>query len=275
MNKIRLTESDIKYMIRKAINEVMAYEEDAATGPAHDKYYFDCGWDKSYGGSNPFTAEGPVGENFDEFVGQLKEYVDNKLQEYEERKGRAQRALDSFLKIAQERHGRCTKPTQRRHEMMVRGDNNRRSTNYPEFLKPGGNDYDLYDRYLKNIESEEEDNKRWLAHELKIAIEMPTGAQDKGSIWGDYGWRRYAQSSPKATVVSIDPENIEASAEKAWSIFADYAKQTPEVIGWFLWQWSTFPVTLRPILTPEVGEIIMGETDKIQKFYDSLSYKGD
>ena len=275
MNKIRLTESDIKYMIRKAINEVMAYEEDAPTGPAHDKYYFDCGWDKSYGGSNPFTAEGPVGENFDEFVGQLKEYVDSKLQEYEERKGRTRRALDAFLKKAQERHGKFTKSTQRKHEMMVRGDNDSRSTSYPEYLKPGGSDYYLYDRYLKDIESEEEDNKKWLARELRIAIEMPTGTQDKDSMWGDYGWRRYAQSSPKATVVSIDPENIEASAEEAWSIFTDYAEQTPEVIGWFLWQWSTFPVTLKPILTPEVGEIITGESDKIQRFYDSLSYKGD
>ena len=275
MNKIRLTESDIKYMIHKAINEVMAYEEDVATGPAHDKYYFRCGWDKSYGGSNPFTAEGPVGENFEEFVSQLQQYVDMKLQQYEERKGRTQRALDAFLKKAQERHGKFTKPTQRRHEMMVRSDNKSRSTSYPEFLKPGGSDYYLYDRYLKDIESEEEDNKRWLAHELRIEIEMPTGSQNKDSMWGNYGWRRYAQSGSKSTVISIDPENVEASAEEAWSIFADYAEQTPEVIGWFVWQWSTFPVTLKPILTPEVGEIIMDENDKIQRFYDSLSYKGD
>ena len=275
MNKIRLTESDIKYMIRKAINEVMAYEGDEATSSAHDKYYFDCGWDKSNDGRNPFTAEGPVGENFDEFVEQLKEYVDNKMQEYEKRKGRAQGAMDAFLKKAQERHGKFAKSIQRKHEMTVRGDNDRRSTSYPEFLKPGGNDYSLYDTYLKNVESEEENNKRWLAHELKIAIEMPTGAENKGSILGDYGWKRYAQISPKTTMVSIDPENIEASAEKAWSIFANYAEQTPEVIGWFVWQWSTFPITLRPILTPEVGEVIMGETDNIQKFYDSLRYKGD
>ena len=104
---------------------------------------------------------------------------------------------------------------------------------------------------------------------------MPTGTQNKDSMWANYGWRRYAQSGPNTAEISIDPENIEASAEEAWSIFADYAERTPEVIGWFVWQWSTFPVTLKPILTPEVGEIIMDENDKIQRFYDSLSYKGD
>lgn len=72
MNKIRLTESDLKYMIRRAVNEVMAYEEK----PAHDKYYFGDGWEKRKDPSYKLSAEGPVGEGYDEYLADLTQFIE-------------------------------------------------------------------------------------------------------------------------------------------------------------------------------------------------------
>ena len=273
MKKIRLNESDLRYMVRKAINEVLAYEGEEE--PAHDKYYFRCGWDASYGGSNKLSGEGPVGENYEVFLSAIQEYVTKKMEEFASRKGMSQRAMDAWLKRAQEIHGRYTPKTQRSHEMRVRGDNKARGKNYPEYLRPGGSDYYRYDEYLDDIEHEVENNKRWLERELCITVEMPTGEKDPNNFWVRGGWKDYANSAPKAVTVNIDPENIEEAVQKAWDAFNAYAEKTPEVIGWFLWSWSTFTPTLKPILTPEVGKEIEDESDKIQRFYDSLSYKGD
>ncbi len=257
--KIRLTESDLRYMVRKAVNEILSMEggEDSK-----DRYYFGDGWNRRNDLNNPFTAEGAVGENFEEFVSQLQEYVDKKIEEYKQRKGRIQKALDNFLKNTEERHKRYSRQTQRKHEAAVRFDNRRRGTNYPEFLKPGGGiDYYLYDKYMKDIENEEEDNKRWLANELKIVVEMPSGAKES--------WEHYALIAPPEKSFPINPDNVEESAKQAWELFNMYAKQTHEVIGWYLWQWSTFKPTIRPILTPEVGEKIQRTSDEVSAYYDS------
>ena len=275
MARIRLTENDLKRMVRNVVNEVLLHENVEVGVPGHDKYYFRCGWDSSYGGSNPFTAEGPTGGNFESLVEQMQKYVDGKLQEYEERKGMSQRALDAHLASAQSRHGKFSRTTQRNHEFKMKMKNKMYGTSYPEYFHPGGHDERMYDRYTKDIENEAENNKRWLEGELEINVELPTGDKNPNSFWGDYGWKRYAQSGPDSKTIKIDPNNVEASVKQAWDIFNEYAQRTPEVIGWFLWQWSVFRPTIRPILTPEVGEIIEGESDKISRFYNSLGYKGD
>ena len=72
---------------------------------------------------------------------------------------------------------------------------------------------------------------------------------------------------PNGETFPIDPDNIEDAAKKAWDAFNEYARRTPEVIGWHLWSWSTFEPTLKPILTPEVGKEISDESDKIAAYY--------
>jgi hypothetical protein len=268
---IRLNESDLRHMVRKVVNEVMTYEGDGPMAPAHDKYYFKNGWQNR--SDNRFKCEGAVGENFEGFIADIKKYVERTLEEFEQKKGSSQRAMDSWLATAKERHGRYTKPTQKKHELQVRGVNKFRGTNYPEYLKPGGSDYYLYDRYMKDIEGETEFNKRWLDRQLRLSVDMPT--EDHNSSWGSPGWKRYAQMAAKSKTFQIDPANIEGSAKEAWDLFNEYASQTPEVIGWFLWSWSAFEPTLMPILNSEVGQEISDEDERISKFYDSLGYKGD
>lgn len=208
MGRVKLTETDLKYMIRKAINEIMSYEGKEDTGELErNKYYFRTGWDRTYGGDNQFTAEGPIGGNFDALVSQIQEYTDKKIQEFEKRRGRYGNGTDNWFK-------------------------NR------------------------------------INNELKIAIEMPKGED---------GWKRYAYTKIDSEVVKIqiNPENVEESVRKAWSIFNTYAKNTPEVIGWYLWKWSEFPPTIWPILKPEIGQEITGEGDKIRDYYDKSKYTGD
>lgn len=156
MARIRLTENDLKRIVRNVVNEVLLRENVEAGVPGHDKYYFRCGWDSSYGGSNPFTAEGPIGGNFETLLEQMQEYVDGKLQQYEERKGRSQKALDAYLANAQSRHGSFSPRTQKNHELQMRMRNQQRGTSYPEYLHPGGHDESMYDRYAKAIETEVE-----------------------------------------------------------------------------------------------------------------------
>lgn len=265
---IRLNESDLRHMVRRVVNEILSMEGDEA---GHDKYYFRCGW--SNDSSNRFDVEGAVGENYEGFVKALQEYVVKKTDEYEKKKGQWQLSFDHWLERAKERHGRYTRKTQKSHEMQIRRVNQARGTNYPEYLNPGGSDYYLYDRYLQDIANEDEDLKKWLQRDLIVSVDMPVGDHD--SAWGTPGWRRYAQMGPKSKAFPIDPENVEASAKMAWDLFNEYAAQTPEVVGWFLWSWSTFQPTIRPILSPEVGQEISDEGDKISRFYDSLGYKGD
>ena len=278
MKKIRLNESDLRYMIRRAINEVMAFEGEDDTKPQGKNLYFGSGDDPTYGGSNKLSGEGGVGENFEEFLSVIQEYTAKKMEEFAGRKGIAQRRLDNWLKAAQGYHGRYSKQTQRKHEAQVRRDNEYRGTKYPEYLKPGGGDYYLHDMYSKDIETEDEDNKRWLESQLYIIVEMPTGEKDPNDFWDQGGWRRFANESPKSEIVKIDPENVEESAKEAFSLFTEYAKRTPEVVGWYLWSWSTFGPHMKPILNPEAGDQIRGGQRDIENFYASYKpgdYVGD
>lgn len=277
MKKIRLNEADLRYMIRKAVNEVLAYEGQDDAQSKGRNYYFGSGDDPTYGGNNKLSGEGGVGENFEEFLSVIQEYTAKKMEEFAGRKGIAQRELDSWLKACQRYHGMYSKQTQRKHEAQVRRDNEYHGTKYPEYLKPGGGDYYMHDRLTKDIENEDEDNKRWLERELRIVVEMPTGEKNPNNYWTQGGWRRFANESPEAKVVKIDPENVEESAKEAFSLFTEYAKRTPEVVGWYLWSWSTFGPTMKPILTPEVGKEISDEGDKIAAYYSgpSGSWTGD
>lgn len=276
---IRLNESDLKHMVRRVVNEILSMEggEDSAQYPG-DRYYYDGGFANGdqrpakANSDNPFTAEGAVGENYDEFVSQIQEYVDKKMEEYESRKGRAQRAFDNFLKGAEERHGRLSRKTQKSHELKNRERNMGRGTNHPEFLRPGGTDQTYHDMLKAKIESEAEDNKNWLQNELRIEIEMPNGESRPS------GWKEYVQVAPPTKAVWIDPDNVEEACRKAWQLFNDYASRTDGVVGWWLWQWSTFKPTMKPILSPEIGKIMQDEDDAIGRFYASYGpgdYVGD
>ena len=201
---IKLNESDLNYMIRKTINEILSMEGGDIENEGGKKFYFGSGWKKGYEKSNPFTAEGPVGENFDEFASQAQEYFTKLREKYEKSK-------DSFL-----------------------------------------------------------------LRDFKIIVEMPCERNTVGPF--ERGWRDYAQVAPPKKTVKVDPENFEEGIREAWDIFNEYASRTPEVIGWWAWQWSSFPPTLKPILTPKVGKLISGEEDNIRSFYSSYKpgdYVGD
>ena len=285
MSKIfKLNETDLRRMVHSVINEIMSMEGEGEQPQYEgDRYYFDAGFgngnERPYkaDNDNPFTAEGAVGQNYEEFVSQLQEYVNQKLQEFESRKGRIQKAFDNWLAIAKERHGKFTRPTQQKHERQVKWDNERRGTSYPDFLKPGGFDYSMHDRYLKDIEREEEDNKKWLANELRIDVDMPDGNKEPGAVFGRK-WGDFAQIAPKRKTFQIDPNNVEEAAQQAWNLFNEYASRVKEVVGWWMWQWSTFNPAIKPILTPEVGAEIEHVADEIRDYYASKrsgEYCGD
>ena len=103
---------------------------------------------------------------------------------------------------------------------------------------------------------------------LNMSVVMPS--ED-----GHHSWRDYVQFAAPKKRFQIDPENVEGSAKQAWNTFNDYASNVDGVIGWYLWHNRPFDLELRPILTPEIGEMIDDEGDNIQRFYDSLGYKGD
>ena len=284
MKKIRLNESDLKYMIRKAVNEVLAYEGEDGGKPEHDRYYFGGGWEKPSGESNPFTAEGSVGDGFEEFAGELKSYIEEELNKPNLAAEWCKKARAEFEEFLAKEEALFKK-------------RDARSPGYGDYIKRYNEEYPIrrihnghdyveveFPSYIINRKKFEELATR-VAHSESsyeyyeerrkhkiIAVEMPK--PESGGML-DKGWRDFAQVSPRTKGVRIDFDDIEGSAAKAWDIFNNYASQTPEVIGWYLWRWSTFPPTLRPILTPEVGEEISGESRKISDFYNSLDYKGD
>ena len=275
---IKLTESDLRHMVRKTINEMMAMEGGEEPQYPGDRYYFNGGFAKGNsrppkaGYYNPFTAEGGIGEGYEELVSQLQEYVSKTLEEMEGRKGAAQRAFDNFLKSAEKRHGSFSRNTQREHERKNRLRNGWSGKNYPEYLHPSGHDQHSYDRYLAAIANEDNDNKRWLESKLRLEVEMPIGGTNV-RFWGDY-----ALSRPTTKTFSINPENVEDAVKQAMAEFNSYAEQVPEVIGWWLWSCTGFPPTIMPILTPDVGSKIERVAAEVRDYYDSKpsgGYTGD
>lgn len=262
MKKIRLNEADLRYMIRKAINEVMAYEGDDSAEPVRDKYYFRDGWKKASGPGYKLSAEGAVGEGYDEYLADLTQFIQSVMNK-PSRVPSIERNFKSWLagrEEAAKTGSRYMKSKIRQEQLIYNKDGK-----YPEYLSK--KDMRVYDDWLKRIEEGPNWDKFDRDLYMKIRVDEPTGEKNPNSFWDFGGWARYANSKPNGETFPIDPDNIEDAAKKAWDAFNEYARRTPEVIGWHLWSWSTFEPTLKPILTPEVGKEISDESDKIAAYY--------
>lgn len=303
MKKITLNEADLRYMIHKAINEVMSLEGEDETQYPSDRYYYGSGWDKSKYDDNPFTAEGPVGKGFEAFAKELKAYIEEKVSKPlpEERYLQSeQERLEEYLAMQKadfERIARKNPEVAARIESRNREKGSIRVWIYdmgvedspvvevPPYLHSFRKNYKEYKRedfekLVAGVERAKESLKRAQnrRNNMIIAIDMPREEGKNGDLFGRSRWSDFAQLAPKQKAVRIDLNDIEGSAAKAWDIFNEYASQTKEVIGWWAWQWSTFPPTIKPILAPEVGKIISGEEDNIRRFYSSYrsgDYVGD
>jgi hypothetical protein len=300
MKKFTLNETDLRYMIHRAINEIISLEGEGEDQYPSDRYYFDSGWDRNKYKDNPFTAEGPVGKGFEKFVSELQDYVQQKMEtpnRYDEYIRRCQERLDEYLEMQKADFERLTRKNPEWAERIVRR-NQEKSQTYtwlpgtaeritiaiPEYLHSFQKNYkkykaEDYEKLVGGLEAAKRDREReekYRSSGLRIVVEMP--GESEGNSLSRRTWRDMAQIQPPAKAVRIDPENIEASAAEAWDIFNEYASQTKEVIGWWAWQWSTFPPTIKPILTPEVGKIISDTHDDISRFYSSYGpgdYVGD
>ncbi len=301
MKKFTLNETDLRYMIHRAINEIISLEGEGEVQYPSDRYYFDSGWDRDKYKDNPFTAEGPVGKGFEKFVSELQNYVQQKMEtpnRYDEYVQRAQERLDEYLEMQKadferlmrknpEWAERVVNRNQKRPQIYtwIPGTAERITIDIPEYLhsfqksykKYKAEDYEKLVGDLEGAKRGREKEEKYRMSDLRIEIDMPAESEGSGSF-GRKTWRDYGQIAPPTKTVRIDPENVEASAAKAWDIFNEYASQTKEVIGWWAWQWSTFPPTIKPILTPEVGKIISDVHDDINRFYSSYGpgdYVGD
>lgn len=300
MKKFTLNETDLRYMIHRTINEIMSLEGDGETQYPSDRYYFDSGWDRNKYKDNPFTAEGPVGKGFEKFVSELQNYVQQKMEtpnRYDEYIQRAQEKLDEFLEMQKADFERLMRKNPEWAENIanrnrkkpqtytwIPGTSERITIDIPEYLhsfqksykKYRAEDYEKLVGALEGAKHSREYEEKYRSSGLKIVVEMP--GESEGDSLSRKTWRDMAQIAPPAKAVRIDPENVEAAAAEAWDIFNEYASQNKEVIGWWAWQWSTFPPTIKPILTPEVGKIISDVHDDINRFYSSYGpgdYVGD
>ena len=287
-------------MIHRAINEIISLEGEGEDQYPSDRYYFGSGWDKSKYNDNPFTAEGPVGKGFEKFVSELQNYVQQQMEtpnRHDEYVQKAQERLDEYLEMQKADFERLARKNPEWAELIVKrnqkkpqtyiwlsGTAGRITIDIPEYLHSFQKNYkkynaEDYEKIVGDLESAKrgrEREEKYRSSGLKIVVEMP--GESEGNSLSRRTWRDMGQIAPPAKAVRIDPENVEASAAEAWDIFNEYASQTKEVIGWWAWQWSTFPPTIRPILTPEVGKIISDVHDDISRFYSSYrpgDYVGD
>ena len=53
MKKFTLNETDLRYMIHRAINEIISLEGEGEVQYPSDRYYFDSGWDRDKYKDNP------------------------------------------------------------------------------------------------------------------------------------------------------------------------------------------------------------------------------